>query len=216
MTIQLPIPDYAAARQAMVDSQLRPQGVNDPAVIEAMSLVPREMFVAEDAKPLAYADRAVPMGDGRLLSAPATLGLVLTAMAPTAGERALVIGGGTGYSAAVLGQMGVEVIALESSPALVAVAKRAGVSVIEGELEQGHKRGGPYDLLLIDGAVEYLPDTLVAQLRDGGRLGAALIDRGITRLVIGRKAGDAIGVHTISDAGVAALPGFRRPQAFTF
>src|SRR5688572_32018141 len=107
MTVHAPVPDYVAARQAMVDSQLRPQGVNDPAVIEAMSLVPREQFLPDEQKPLAYIDRALPIGEGRALPAPAVTGLLLTALAPVRGERALVIGSGTGYSAAVLTEMGI-------------------------------------------------------------------------------------------------------------
>src|SRR5215211_6185483 len=94
MTAHAPIPDYAAARQAMVDSQLRPEGVSDPAVIAAMSLVPREQFVPDEQKLLAYIDRSVPLGEGRALPAPAVLGLLLTALAPVRGERALLVGAG--------------------------------------------------------------------------------------------------------------------------
>ena len=109
MTAHAPVPDFAAARQAMVDSQLRPQGVNDPSVIAAMSLVPREQFVPDEQKPLAYVDRSVPLGEDRALPAPAVLGLLLTALAPVRGERALVVGAGTGYAAAVLKEMGIDV-----------------------------------------------------------------------------------------------------------
>ena len=216
MTVHAPVPDYAAARQAMVDSQLRPQGVNDPSVIAAMSLVPREKFVPDDVKPLAYIDRSLPLGDGRELPAPAVLGLLLTALAPLRGERALVVGAGTGYSAAVLAELGLETIAVESSPALVAAAKKNGATIVEGALEHGSKAKAPYDLILIDGAVEYIPDQLIHQLADGGRLGAAVIDQGITRLVTGRKAGGGFGQVSIADAAAPALPGFERPRAFTF
>ena len=217
MTAQTPIPDYDAARLAMVDGQLRPQGVNDRLVLNAMAAVPREQFVPEDLRPLAYVDRSLPIGDGRMLAPATVLGLLLTQMLPEKGERALVVGAGTGYSAAVLQAIGIEVIALESSAALAAAARELGVKVVEGPLEAGHKAGAPYDLILIDGAVETLPDALVAQLGDGGRLGAALVDRGITRLIIGRKApGGGFGQQSIADAAVAALPGFARPRAFTF
>ena len=216
MTIQSPIPDYAAARQAMVDSQLRPQGVNDPAVLAAISAVPRERFVPEHSRPLAYIDRAVAIGGGRMLSEPSVLGLLLTEMAPVRGERALVVGAGTGYSAAVLGKMGLDVVAVESSPELAVQARDNGVEIVEAPLEAGHKARAPYDLILIDGAVEYIPEPLIRQLADGGRLGAALIDRGVTRLIVGRKAGGGFGYHSIADAGVAVLPGFTRPRAFTF
>ena len=216
MTIQSPIPDYVAARQAMVDSQLRPQGVNDPAVLAAMSAVERELFVPAHSRPLAYIDRAVAIGESRMLSEPSVLGLLLTEMAPSRGERALVVGAGTGYSAAVLGRMGLDVVAVESSAELAATARDNGVGVIEAPLEAGHKAKAPYDLILIDGAVEYIPEVLIKQLAEGGRLAAALVDRGVTRLIVGRKAGGGFGYHSIADAGVAALPGFTRPRAFTF
>ena len=216
MTAHAPIPDFAAARQAMVDSQLRPQGVNDPSVIAAMSLVPRERFVPNEQKPLAYVDRSVPLGEGRALPAAAVLGLLLTALAPIRGERALVVGAGTGYAAAVLKEMGIDVDSVESSTALAGVARQNGVEIVEGPLADGLKKGAPYDIILIDGAVEAIPDALVEQLRDGGRLGGAIIDQGITRLVTGRKAGGGFGYLTIADAGTPALPGFERPPAFVF
>lgn len=216
MTVQTSIPDFAAARLAMVESQLRPQGVTDPLVIDAMRAVERERFVADAARPLAYVDRAVSMGGGRSLIAPAALGQLLTQMRPEPGQRALVIGAGTGYSTAVLAHIGLSVIALESSPELAARARGLGVEVIEGVLEAGHKREAPYDQILIDGAVEVIPDAIVDQLDDGGRLGTALVDRRVTRLVIGRKAGGAFGYLSVADAGVPALPGFTRPKAFIF
>ena len=216
MTVHASVPDYVAARQAMVDSQLRPQGVSDPAVVEAMSLVTRERFVPDEQKPLAYIDRAVPLGEGRALPPPAVLGLLLTALAPLRGERALVVGAATGYAAAVLTEMGMVTDAVESSPSLVAVARKNGVQVVEGALEAGNPNGGEYDFILIDGAVESIPDALVAQLKDGGRLGGAIVDKGITRLIVGRRAGSGFGYLTVADAATPALPGFQRPQAFTF
>lgn len=216
MTDHSPIPDFAAARAAMVDSQLRPQGVVDPAVVEAMSGVAREKFLPPHTRPLAYVDRAVLMGDGRFLPAPAVLGSLLTQMMPEPGQRALVVGAGAGYSAAVLAAIGLDVTALESSASLAAAARENGIHVVEGPLDAGWKKGAPYDQILIDGAVEYIPEAIVGQLADGGRLGTALLDRGITRLIVGRKAGGAFGYLSLSDAGVPALPGFARPKAFTF
>jgi protein-L-isoaspartate(D-aspartate) O-methyltransferase len=216
MTAHVPVPDFTAARQAMVDSQLRPQGVNDPAVIAAMSLVPRERFVPEGQKPLAYVDRALPLVDGRAMPAPSVTGLLLTALTVVRGESALVVGAGTGYSAAILAEMGAKVTAVESAPELAAAARSNGVEVIEGSLSDGHAPGAPYDLILLDGAVEFIPDALVEQLRDGGRLGGALIDQGITRLIVGRKAGGSFGFHSVVDSATPALPGFERPRTFTF
>ena len=216
MTVQSPIPDFAAAREAMVESQLRPQGVTDPAVIEAMGTVQRERFLPSHTRPLAYVDRAVAIGHGRFLPAPAVLGQLLTQMKAERGQRALVVGAGTGYSAAVLAAMGLKVTAVESAPELAAAARDQRVNVIEGPLDEGCSKGAPYEQILIDGAIEYIPEAIVEQLADGGRLGTAIIDRGITRLIVGRKAGTAFGYLSIGDAGVPAVPGFTRPKAFTF
>ena len=216
MTVQSPIPNFAAAREAMVESQLRPQGVTDPAVLAAMGTIERERFLPSHTRPLAYVDRAVSIGEGRFLSAPPVLGQLLTQMGPLPGQRTLVIGAGTGYSSAVLRRMGVEVIALESASALAAEARQQGIEVVEGPLEAGWADLAPYEQILIDGAVEYIPDAIIEQLADGGRLGTALVDRGITRLVIGRKAGGAFGTLSVGDAGVPALPGFSRPKEFIF
>lgn len=200
----------------MVDAQLRPQGVNYPPVVEAMATVAREQFVADEARPIAYIDRTVPIGGGRLMSGPVVIGLLLTELAPRAGERALVVGCGSGYSAAVLKAAGAEVIGLECSPELAKRARDNGIDVVEGPLEDGWKSGAPYPLILIDGAVEHLPDAIIAQLTDRGRLGAALLDRGICRLAVGQRAGKGFGLYTIADAGAAALPGFAKPPTFTF
>ena len=216
MTVQSPIPDFSAAREAMVESQLRPQGVTDAAVLDAMRIVRREDYLPSDTRPLAYVDRAVAIGEGRYLAAPAVLGQLLTQMRPLPGQRALVVGAGTGYSAAVLAAIGLDVTAVESNGVLAAAARDQGIAVVEAPLEKGHADGAPYDQILIDGAVDSIPDTIIEQLADGGRLGAAIVDRGITRLAVGRKAGNAFGTLSVGDAGVPALPGFQRPRAFTF
>ena len=120
MTVHSPIPDFAAARAAMIDSQLRPQGVSDPAVLAAMGRIERESFLPSHTRPLAYVDRAVAIGTGRFLVAPTVLGQLLTQMVPQRGQKALVVGAGTGYSAAVLKAMGLDVTAIESDPELAA------------------------------------------------------------------------------------------------
>ena len=216
MTIHSQIPDFATARTAMVESQLRPQGVTDAGVLRAMGSIERERFLPSHTRPLAYVDRGVAIGEGRFMPAPAVLGQLLTQMMPETGQRALVIGAGTGYSAAVLAEIGLDVVGLESARELAEAARSLGINVVEGPLAAGHRKGAPYDQILIDGAVEYIPDAIVDQLADGGRLGTALVDRGVTRLVVGRKAGGAFGYLSVGDAGVPALPGFQRPPAFTF
>ncbi|HEX6784747.1 MAG TPA: protein-L-isoaspartate O-methyltransferase [Sphingomicrobium sp.] len=216
MTVQARIPDFAAAREAMVESQLRPQGVTDPAVLAAMGRIERERFLPSHTRPLAYTDRAVAVGHGRFLPAPAVLGQILTQMEVKPGHRALVVGAATGYSAAVLVDLGVDVTALETDSELIAAAREQGIATVQGPLEAGYPQNAPYDQILIDGAVEVIPEAIVDQLANGGRLGTAISDRGITRLVIGRKAAGAFGTLSIGDAGVPVLPGFRRPREFTF
>ena len=208
--------DFGLARRAMVDNQLRPEGVTDRGVLAAMAAVERERFVPAEARALAYFDRPLKIASGRYMMPPAALGRLLSELAPTPGERALVVGSGTGYSAALLRAIGLEVVALESDASLIAAAKERGVETFAGDLHQGWAKSAPFDLILLDGAVEEIPAGLVNQLREGGRLAGAIVDNGVSRLVIGRASGGALGLRSIADAEVAQLPGFERPRAFTF
>jgi protein-L-isoaspartate(D-aspartate) O-methyltransferase len=211
---------YQPMRRTMIASQLRTTGVDDPRVLAAMDAVPRERFVPEERNALAYADTLVPLGGGRELNPPMTIGRLLTEAAPKPDDRALVVGAATGYSAALLARLVGSVVALEEDPALAARARKAlagsAIVVIEGVLARGYAKAAPYDLILIDGAVELVPDALIAQLRDGGRLAAAILDEGVTRIAIGRKAGQGFGMVSVADAAAAVLPGFARARAFTF
>jgi protein-L-isoaspartate(D-aspartate) O-methyltransferase len=208
--------DYSLARRAMVDSQLRPEAVTDRGVLAAMAAVERERFVPESAKALAYFDRPLPLTKDRAMMPPAAHGPLLSELAPRAGERALVVGSGTGYSAALLQAIGLEAVALESDEALAASAREAGIETVSGALADGWKGSAPYDIILLDGAVEEIPATLIKQLSADGRLAGAIVDRGVTRLVVGRAAGGSLGLRTLADADVDILPGFERPRAFTF
>jgi len=208
--------DFSLARRAMVDSQLRPEAVTDRGVLAAMASVERERFVPKSARALAYFDRPLPLTRERAMMPPAALGRLLSELAPRAGERALVVGSNSGYSAAILKSIGLEVIALESDERLAASARDAGIETITGDLVEGWNKGAPYDLILLDGAVEEIPAQLVKQLTANGRLAGAIIDRGVTRLVIGTAAGGSFGLRSLADADVDILPGFERPRAFTF
>lgn len=208
--------DFSLARRVMVDNQLRPQGVTDRGVLAAMGKVERERFVPEQARALAYFDRPLAIGQGRSLMPPAALGRLLNEAEPRPGQRALVIGSGTGYSAALLKQIGLEVVALESEEALASAARSAGIETLVGELAKGWPKGAPYDLILLDGAVEEIPVALGKQLAPGGALVGAIDDRGVTRLIVGTCANGAIGWRSIADSDVEPLPGFERPRAFTF
>ena len=205
--------DFAVARRAMVDSQLRPEGVIDAGVINAMASVPREEFVPAAAQAVAYGDRPIALGNGRAMPSPAVTGRWLSALAPRRGEKALIVGSGGGYSAALLEALGLEVTALESDASLRVAGS---IKAVTGDLAAGHRAGAPYDIILIDGAVDRVPDAIAGQLIEGGRLATAINDRGVSRLVIGRNVGGRIAFQTIVDADVAPLPGFAQPAAFVF
>ena len=207
-------------RRAMIANLLRTTGTNDPRVLAAFGEVPRERFVPQGRLPLAYADALVPLKPGRDMNNPLALGRLLTEAAVRPGERALVVGAATGYAAAIVSRLAGHVVAVEEDADLAAFAREAlqgyPVTLVEGPLTAGHAEGAPYDLILIDGAVELVPDALIAQLVDGGRVAVAMLDEGVSRLSIGRKAGMGFGTAAFSDAAAAILPGFAKPKAFSF
>ena len=212
--------NFEHMRQAMVASQLRTTGVNDPRVVAAMREVPRERFVPSDRIALAYADAVVSIGHGRQLNSPMALGRMLTEAHLRGSERALVIGAATGYAAAVLARLAGSVVAVEESPELAAFAREAlagtDVELVEGPLTQGHRAGAPYDFILIDGAVEYVPQVIVDQVADGGEVALALLEDGVSRLCVGRVVAGAFGTTAFSDTAAAVLPGFEKPRTFSF
>lgn len=213
--------DFAAMRQSMVDSQLRPNAVSDPRVVAAMAAVPREAFLPDALAPIAYADVKLPLGPGRTTNMPVATGRLLTEAALRPGDRVLLIGAAGGYTAAVLGALVASVVAVESDPALAATARTAlagmpNVTLIEAPLQDGHAAGAPYDAIIIDGAVERLPQALIDQLAVGGRLVTGLIDRGVCRLSRGERSAGGFGVADFADFDAAHLPGFAVPAGFVF
>ena len=207
--------NFEQMRAAMVASQLRTTGVDDPRVIAAMGAVPRERYVPADRAALAYVDTVVPLGGGRGLPGPIVLGRLLTQAQVRGSDRALIIGAGSGYAAAVLGALAASVVALETG-GIASGPLPENVTRVDGPLAEGWAAGAPYDLILFDGAVEQVPPAIIAQLADGGRLAAAIVDKGVTRLAIGRKAGTGFGLIPFADAEVPVLPGFARPAGFSF
>lgn len=183
--------DFAAARRVMVASQLRPQGVTDAGVLAAMGSVPREDFLPASQQALAYGDRALLLDNGAPMMPPAELGQLLGRVAPVAGERALVVGEGGAYTAAILRHMGLEV-------------------------EIGDAGTRDFDLILVEGAIEHLPAELAQRLAPGGRVGAAIAEDGVTRLAIGRGDGKTVGFTSFAEAQVPILPGFAHAPAFVF
>lgn len=213
-------PDFDMARKVMVASQLRPSGVNDRHVIAAMATVPRERFVPASRVGSAYSDRPVPLGGARELNPPVITGRLLTELHLQPSDRVLLVGAATGYAAALLTRIVVGPVAVEEDEALISVARAqlgdTDVEIVQGPLANGHAAGAPYDAILIDGAVDRIPDALVEQLAPGGRLATGLIDAGIGRLVVGRRGGSGFGVNAFEDADPVRLPGFAGPRAFVF
>ncbi|WP_414712369.1 protein-L-isoaspartate O-methyltransferase family protein [Sphingomonas sp.] len=213
-------PAHDAARHAMVVSQLRTSDVSDTRVVEAMAAVPRERFVpGHDV--LAYRDTLLPLPGGRMQNTPLATGRLLTEAAIAPGDKVLLIGAAAGYTAAVLARLAAQVVAVESDSVLAGLARTAladvaGVTLIEGDLAAGHADGAPYDVLVVDGAVETLPESLVDQLRPGGRIATGIVDRGVTRLASGVRTTGGHGLADFADIDCAVLPGFARPRGFQF
>ncbi|MEO5599089.1 MAG: protein-L-isoaspartate O-methyltransferase [Novosphingobium sp.] len=187
----------ASARRAMIDCQLRVSGVNDPAVLAAMDAVAREEFVPASIKANAYIDRAVPLGEGHFLPAPLVQGRMLVEAVVQPGEKVLVVSA-CGYLGALVTAMGA--LATTISPATAAT----------------RKQGGPYDLILIDGAVEQLPSSIAAMLADNGRVVTGLNERGVTRLSTGRKAAGTVTLLPLADIGMPVLAEFAAPNRWSF
>lgn len=209
--------NFDQMRRAMVASQLRTTAVNDPRVVDAMGRVAREAFVPADQRALAYADASLPLGHGRAMPMPMVLGRLLTEARVRPGDHALVIGAGSGYAAAVLAMLVADVVALEEEGGLTGSAVLPGnVTRASGPLAQGWPAAAPYDLILFDGAIGQVPPAIVAQLREGGVIATGLVEHGVTRLAVGRKAGGAFGLIAFADAEVPVLPGFSTPAGFRF
>ena len=212
--------DFEHMRIAMVASQLRTTGIADAGVLAAMGAVPRERFVPEQRAAAAYADTLVPLGGGRYLNNPMSTGRLLSEASPQEQDRALVVGAATGYSAAVLARIVGSVVAVEEDPELAAFARGAlegtGVELVEGPLNAGYAGGAPYDLILIDGAVDHVPQAIIDQLADGGRLAAGIAKVAVSELSVGRRGGEGFGMTAFSDASSALLPGFVKPKGFVF
>ncbi len=193
--------DFAAARRAMVDSQLRVSGVNEEWVLGAMGEVPREDYVPAAARGHAYIDRAIPLDDGHALPAPLVHGRMLTEAAPRVDDKVLLVSCGSNYLAALVNT-------ISGSVTVVSAAEAATGGKTAGK--------GAYSLLLIDGAIEQLPDSLAAQLAEGGRIVTGLVDRGVTRLAAGRKIAGSISLLPLIDIGIPVLGEFAAPRGWSF
>jgi len=215
--------DHAAARHNMVENQIRTNRVTDPLVIEALSALPREVFVPEPLRGIAYVDEDLALGNGRYLMEPLVLALLLQAAEIGPDDIVLEVGCATRYGAAAIARMAATVVALDSDAALAGHAERAlaelditNVAVVTGPLTDGYPRQGPYDVIVFGGAVSEVPDGITGQLAEGGRMVAVVSDGDIGRgTLFGRRAG-IVSRRALFDAGTPILPGFEKAPSFVF
>lgn len=191
--------DNSAARRAMIDSQLRVSGVNDERVLAAVAAVAREDHVPAAARGHAYIDRAIALGNGRALPAPLVQGMMLAEADLRSDDQVLVVSSGSGYLAALAARLAGRV---ESIDAAEAASLKRGI--------------GHFSVILIDGAIEHLPDGLSAELVEGGRIVTGLVERGVTRLASGRKLGGAVAMLPLAEIGIPVLAEFAAPKTWSF
>ncbi|GGA53410.1 protein-L-isoaspartate O-methyltransferase family protein [Pelagibacterium lentulum] len=215
--------DFARARRTMVDNQLRTSAITNWRILDVMNRVPREIFVPEARRELSYIDDAIALSETRSMLAPAEFARLIQ-LAEIGGDDVILdVGCGTGYSCAVLAGLGNAVVGLESDEALVATANDTlasldigNAAVVAGPLDQGVAKEAPFDVIIVEGAVEIVPQTLFDQLRDGGRL-VAVVGQGnaaIAHLYV--RHGDEIFSRTAFNASLPAIAGFSRPAEFQF
>ena len=188
-----------AARRAMIDSQLRTSGVNEPFVLARMAAVPREDFVPAAARDTAYIDRAIPLENGRRLAAPLFYGMMLAEAQPQLGDNALVVDSGSGYLPELLRPLVASVEVITPEEALANSRKRTA-----------------YSLVMVDGAVEELPDSLTKRINDGGRVLTGLVSKGVTRLAVGRKTAGGVALLPLAELGIPRLSEFDKAAGWSF
>lgn len=217
--------DFAEARRFMVDCQLRPNRIEDPRIVSAMRDLPRERFVPPGLAARAYADADLPLPGGRAMLQPMVLAKLVQLAGLRRGERALVLAAGTGFGAALMAAIGGSVTAVESDPALLAIARAAlpaavppgTVTLVEADPALGHAAGAPYDVIMIEGGVGAVPRGLEDQLAEGGRLVTIGLEGGPPgRALLLRRAGGAVSATREFDAHAPRLPAFAAAPAFAF
>ncbi len=221
--------DFERLRRGMVDSQVRPNDVTEPRLIETMLELPRERFVPEARRSLAYLDDDLIVRDAaagkpaRYLLEPMVLAKLVQALEIRPEDRILDVGAATGYSSAVLARLGGEVIALESEDTLSAQARKIlaelridNVTFVPGTLSAGWPVKAPYDVILLNGSAEVVPQSVLDQLNEGGRLGAVVRTGTLSRAFLYVNSGGVVSQRPLFTAAAPALPGFEAPRGFVF
>ena len=215
--------DYKAARTKMVDNQIRTTDVTSHEVLDAFLTVPREEFVPAAVKPLAYIDNDIQLAPGRFLMEPSPLAKLIQLADVAPSDIVLEVGCGTGYASALLSKLGSSVVALESEAELAASATETlarlgydNVAVVSGDLEGGYAPEAPYDAVFVHGAVEFVPEALFAQLRDGGRLVVVEGYGNASQARLYIKESGRVAERNAFNTAVKPLPGFRKAKEFVF
>ncbi|GGE59136.1 protein-L-isoaspartate O-methyltransferase family protein [Actibacterium pelagium] len=213
--------DFATRRRMMVDTQIRPSDVTKFPIIEAMLTVPREQFVPDEQREAAYAGEHVALDNGRVVLDPRVLAKMLDALDVQPDEVVLDLGCGLGYSTAVLARMAEAVVAVEEDADMAADAQTNlseqnadNAAVIEAPLAEGDAKHGPYDVVILQGAVEHMPDALLQQVKEGGRILAIFQEGALGVCRVGYKIDGEVSWRYAFNAGAPVLPGFERQNAF--
>jgi protein-L-isoaspartate(D-aspartate) O-methyltransferase len=212
--------DFAHARTLMVDNQLRTSGITDRRLLAAMGEVPREMFVPEVRRPLAYIDQPIALNATRKLGAPAPFAKLVQLAAVGHEDHVLDLGCGTGYSSAVLGRLADSVVAVETDASLAATARKAlegagaaNVTIVEGAIESAGKAKGPYDVIIVEGVINAVPDALFTQLKPEGRLVALITGNGGPAVAhLYARSGKGIAASRAFDASLPPLASVREDR----
>ena len=217
------MPDYSVQRLNMVDTQVRTNDVTDPRIHDAMRTIERERFVPEAKRSLAYADLALEIAPGRFLPDPRTFAKLLQLADVRSTDSVLDVACATGYSTVVIAKLAGRATGLEHDAELVRIASEAirasqvaNAGVVQGGLTEGLPRQAPFDVIFINGAVETVPDALLAQLAEAGRLVAVVRSEGQSRAQLFLKDKGHIGCRADFDSGVPLLAGFRKAVGFVF
>jgi protein-L-isoaspartate(D-aspartate) O-methyltransferase len=215
--------DYAKQRVTMVDTQVRPSDVTKFPIIDAMLDVPREAFLPDARRPMAYVGGPIEIAPGRVLLDARTIAKMLDAAELEPGDVVLEIGSGLGYCTALLAQMVEAVVAVEEDGDLASEAETTlsdhgvdNAAVVTGPLVEGHAKAGPYDAILVFGGIEEMPGALTDQLRDGGRIVAIFMKGALGEVRTGLKSEGRMSWRMAFNASAEVLPGFERAETFSF